>query len=893
MRVFEKILNSEQSNLLVIAAAGSGKTRLLLEVLKDRIERGKINPKQENIIVFTFTNKAAEELSVRLSKFLDSRKQILFDIFIGTIHGWCNRFLHEKEMLSNTKIIDELEQYQLLLRIYTDLGIAEAYDKRNKFRKIESFIADLEVFYNENITLNNEIIPLSVKSSLNKFLDFTKNQRLFDFGRLIRESILLLEKKERDVPNHIFIDEYQDVNPAQVNLIQSLLKVNSNSTLLAVGDPRQAIYQWRGSDVSRLVNFTKDFDNAEIFTMKDNYRSKPGIVSFANIIAKDMNFKSSLIIEDMGPKRLDNAISVIHETGAFEHEKRIVELIKDLTKENIDYSQIAVLMRSVVNHGPALLNLLEKEGIPYYSPNRNSGILFIQEFMGSIINLIEIMAKEFEPVSRSEEIEIEEEINSSLELLKKYCNHVTTDEIHLAVAEWYNELSSPIKTEETKKFNIYKNEAYNFRRQFFEFCKRINFYIKENDFEIQEGFSAITQIMRAIEEIYRRRFHGKSSSRPPPVDILLNNLRWQLNHEIERWTEIGMDINEGNQLTVSTVHAAKGLEWPIVFIPYLWTKRFPVRNSNHGTSFPDDVAGKYGTTEEDEKRLWYVAVTRARDRCYFFSGSEQRTESPFTYSNEFKKYETRMLKIEKITGRPEELSEIESFSKKRFIHMGVSDLLLLLECPYHFYLRKIKGFSVPVGEEFAAGNIIHKVIERISKGESDPEIIVEEEVYLPLAEYKHEELLKKSILRKIHLLIESRKLEGIELAEIPFTISLGNILVTGIIDAIKEKEETIEIIDWKSNIHKKFRKRYENQMLIYALGMETQSLNVSKGLVYDLNNIEQVLEIDISKDKIKNIAAKLNILLRDLEYREPKINPNKIACTICDVCFICPNPSLD
>ena len=181
--------------------------------------------------------------------------------------------------------------------------------------------------------------------------------------------------------------------------------------------------------------------------------------------------------------------------------------------------------------------------------------------------------------------------------------------------------------------------------------------------------------MRAIEEAYRRRFSAKYNARSSPVDVFTNNLRWQLSKQIERWTEVGMSTRRTDAVTISTVHAAKGLEWPVVILPFAWEDRFPRRPEGHRSSFPDNIAQRYGTSIEDERRLWYVAITRARDRLYIFTGNERKRPSRFA--------DKRLIKILlKQSGNvsvssDSNLAEIEDFTRP--YHQNYS-LLLSQSC---------------------------------------------------------------------------------------------------------------------------------------------------------------------------------------------------------------------
>jgi DNA helicase-2/ATP-dependent DNA helicase PcrA len=883
----------------VIAAAGSGKTRLLLDVLVSKIKNKKIDPTKEQVVVFTFTNNAADELSFRLTKLLGDQQDLLNQIFIGTIHGWCNDYLKKHGTSANTKVMDELEQYQLLLRIYPIMSLEQAYQKTNKFQKIEAFVKDLELFYNENLELDEKSVPSKIGKCISEYLSFIKDQRLLDFGSLIREAVRQLQSRDNHERYHLFVDEYQDVNLAQVMLFQALMNQDAESTLFAVGDPRQAIYQWRGGDLRRILNFSSDFKDAGIFTMEVNHRSREGIVRFANIVSEDMDFSScvnfDLKLPDIipTPKRKDQAVSVIHVHNNIAHEEQIVKEIIALHREGVEYSDIAILMRSVVNHSSELMNFLDQAGIPYYSPNKNAGIDFIQEFIGSVMRLM-LLVDSHEPTNREEEEEREKEIAGNLESIKKYCQKGKANDIHLAVLDWYEQLSKPIA--KAKRHKYYPNEAYNFRKQFFEFCNKVGFTLDKSNVELQEGFSAITQVMKSIEEVYRRRFRGGLSTlRASPIEVFLKNLKWQLEFQIERWAETGMEISSsGNRVTISTVHAAKGLEWPVVFVPFLWKNRFPLPLSRHGTSFPDHIAERYGTTVEDEKRLWYVAVTRTRDRLYFYSGSEDGKRNPSTFT-----YSEQMAHIPRTieTGTPipsSKLSIVEHHDRKVYLKLGVSDFLLLTECPFHFYLRRIKLVDVPVSEKFGAGNVLHKVIERVlTEGENvDLDKTIDEEVYLPLAESFYENRVKKGVSKRTKALIKSGLLGKINLAEIPFHIIVKNFVVAGIIDALRECKDGVDIIDWKSSIHERFRTRYENQIRVYSEALRLSGYKVRKGLIYSLKEIvhnpeNAMIEVDVSQRKTRELLKTAEINMMVLMKREFGSPQNSTPCNKCDVALVC------
>ena len=878
------ISNSKQKCQLVVAAAGSGKTKLLVDTLAYKISKKIIDLDKNQVVIFTFTNNAADELMVRIGTALEpsGNKDAINKIFIGTIHGWCDHYLEEKGTLANTKVIAELDQTQIVQRIYGILGLEELYQEKYKFLKIKKFLADLEIFYNENLEITNKKIPKNVAKAIARYQDFLKRERLMDFGTLIKEATKKLFEESNPSSFEVFVDEYQDVNPAQVDLFRGMLKSNKKSKLVAVGDPRQSIYQWRGSDVERIIAFDLDFNETEIYELTINYRSRTGIIEFANTIANDMQFSKKISISPMkvSSKRKDKKISVFNNPNQDTDVSEIVQLIKNLIDNECEPNDIAILLRSVIGHGQDLMNALEEENIPFYSPNRNRGTEFISSFMEGLIQLIKIAEEPPIPQNIEEEEEISENIQKWLTQISNYSSEKNTTKIHKAISNWH------------KKLQNLRNEGYNLRRQFFDFCLEIGFVIKPHETDLQEGFAAVTQIMKAIEEAYRRRFQGVGS-RPPPINILIHNLYWELNQHLERWYRVGMNMKGKNGVMISTVHAAKGLEWPIVIMPYIWERKFPLKVSSHGTSFPDEIAERYGTTREDEKRLWYVAATRPRDRLFIYSGGNLNYKpSKFAYA-EFYNSKNKNIAVSSDKIELEKMSIIERFDKPTYINIGLSDYLLLLECQYHFYLRKICGLQVPVGEELGAGDIMHKVLQRISqeKDISKLESIIDEEIFLPLAELKHEQNMKKTIKKKVEKIVKSGILDSINDAEYKFAERLDNVIVSGIVDAIKNTGKSLEIIDWKSNVHKEFLQRYQNQLVFYAGALRNLGKKVSAATIIDLGKTgkDAQISVDISISKVNTINNKGLKSLKEIEKKLPRTEPSPTSCAVCDVAHICPD----
>lgn len=887
----DELYSPQSKNQLIVAGAGSGKTYTLVNTVAERIANGTIDPlaDDEKVVIFTFTKNAAEELVVRLSQQLEREERILNEMYIGTIHGWCNQYLDRNANLANTKVLDELERSQLIQRIYRYLELDEVYETDSFHRQIELFENDLEIYYNENISLANSTVPDEVAPAIRRYIEFIEEQRLIDFGSLIKRAIRTVrEQTDRETQYQLFVDEYQDVNPAQVDLFQALVEDGNSSRVFAVGDPRQAIYQWRGGDINRILEFDEDFNDAEGYTITRNRRSRTGIVNFSNVISNDMAF-ASFEMGNMVPhqSREDEATSVIADVDSTNHAGTVVSQIQELhDNDGVPYEDIAVLLRSVTgSYGSELMDRMEDAGVPFHSPNRNSGTAFVEEVVFSLIELIEITedTEERDFQTQQEQQETYARIQSLLEQIQLYCEDVVTTDIHMAVVDWHEEL--------TDGGPEYDNDQYNFRQQFYDFCNEVSITIGPNQQDLQEGFASVTQIMKSIEEVYRRRFQNRSNVRSGPFTVFTRNLKWHLENRLERWAETGLGMGDHDAVTVSTVHAAKGLQWPVVIVPHLTKNRFPVRNRPHPTTFPDEIAERYSTRTEDEKRLWYVAATRARDRLYFYAGDEGDV-GPFAYNQS----------IGRIAGAGnsgslarENLSAIEpSVDEPKYIHTGVSSFLLLLECPYHFHMRQSVGVNPPVGKQFGAGNVLHRTIERAVESGSteDLDTITREEVYLPLAGYGDERRMQNAVRSKVQNLRDSGGLSGVNFSEHPFTIQIDDLVVSGIVDAIQESSDGNRVIDWKSSVHEEFSHRYQNQIRLYALALRRLGTDVRGGLLSDLskdNPIEEGIPVDVSDKSSTNLLEQARKRMTNLKERGPYTTPSEQACTICDISDICPD----
>ena len=303
------------SHLQIIACAGSGKTEVVAQRVADLLADG---ADAGSIIAFTFTERAAEELKARIAARVEQRLGTaaldkLGKAFVGTIHAYCFRFLQQYVPAYETyDVLDERRLTAFLCREERALDLRSLTGRQ--FESIKAFLKNLDVVENELISVGDLDDPFA--TMVVRFYELLGQFRLLTYGQLISRAVTELSKPEvratvQSTLRYLIVDEYQDVNPAQEKLI-SLLAEGGQTELCVVGDDDQAIYQWRGSDVSNIVEFATRYPGVRKFEISVNRRSRPAIVTAAANFAKtipgrlDKEMHAAQRSGDSGDRQLDS-----------------------------------------------------------------------------------------------------------------------------------------------------------------------------------------------------------------------------------------------------------------------------------------------------------------------------------------------------------------------------------------------------------------------------------------------------------------------------------------------------------------------------------------------------------------------------------------------------------
>ncbi len=600
----KKAVEATEGALLVLAGAGSGKTRVLTFRILHILYKKLATPAQ--ILAVTFTNKAANEMKTRIAKLINLP---IDRMWVGTFHSLSLRILrqHHEEigLKKNFLIIDTEDQLKLIKNIcdvekidtketsakyylniidsFKNKGISSKELKENKYRKNDAEIRKIYTIY------QSELIRLN----------------LVDFGDLILHCINIFKKnnsilkKYQNFFRYILVDEYQDINPIQQKWITYLYGGNKN--ICCVGDDDQSIYSWRGADVSNLLNFEKIFIKTKIIRLEQNYRSTKNILKCASsLISKNKGrFGKELWSENEEGEKI--TVSGFWETK--EESIYVTDKIENLIKNNIKLSEISILFR-IAAHTRSFEERLINLGLPY---KIIGGLRFYErKEVKDVIAYLRLVN------NLSDDLAFERIIN----VPKRGIGKTTLSKISS-----YSRLNNISMYEATKQI-IFKTNS-KAKTEIYKFIDNLNKWKKTlNNFNHIELAKVIVEDSGYLDFLKKEE---KNSNNPENLSRIENinefieslkdfeNLEGFLEH-VSLVMENISNTSEEN-ITLMTMHAAKGLEFDNIFLAGWEEGVFPSLRSIEET-------GNKGL--EEERRLAYVALTRARKKIFITYVNQNR-----------------------------------------------------------------------------------------------------------------------------------------------------------------------------------------------------------------------------------------------------------------------------
>lgn len=867
-----------EDDIEIIACAGAGKTRVvtrrIINILKSKPE---ISP--ENIVAFTFTKKAAEELKSRIYEL--GQKELgnttgFAKMYIGTIHGFCLKMLQEN--------IPEYQKYTVLDEIHTKLFVDRYYSESGMEQLNLSIYKETGLFVKVmGVLIENAKDKAkwdeNTKSAFDMYCKCFAEHKYFDYSLIMYEMIRELQgnqsfaKKIQKRVKYLTVDEYQDTNPIQEQLISILHQLGANTCV--VGDDDQTIYQFRGSSAENILSFKKKYEVSHYISLDTNYRSTQGIVSLAESIISRNGYRLE--------KEMKSGCATAFETtdiasfvgnGISDEAAFIAQRINELHNIGIPYSEMSILLRKK-KIGPDIAEVLEQYDIP-----------FIIEGMNDLFSTPECLAAKgiFDYIN--EEITMIQ----LFELWKAIDYPLTDDNIADAINPLLGIAPSSIK--HYSEFNL--QEIYH---NFFTSLSLCEDGRHETEI-ILYNLGKFSQVINDFETI---NFTRKPTSK---IKAFCSFLKYTA---VDYYPEgfLSNSFAKPDAVPIMTIHQAKGLEYSVVFIPYLNKNYFPARKPG-GKNIWSVIerswitnSERFDGTEEDERKLFYVAITRSK-KFLFFSRSDDlgnQKESIFwreaISSPIVKRYQHGTVYSS------DHLPPIKTETTS--LKLNFSLLEDYFECPYRFKLSMFYGFSTPITEEKGYGSVLHSIVDNIHSAILDGEPLNQEIVcklidqafYFPYASPLVTSRLYESVKRNIlkYFQHNTDRFKIISASEVEIEIDIGNnTIVNGRIDLVTETNEPnphITIVDFKSAGKTVQDSINTQQLRIYALGYnELTGKSADEMMIYQLDS-ERTASVPIVGDTLGKIKDEILDAAENIRNNHLPKKCNKQNCQKCYYRNVC------
>lgn len=598
--------------MIVIAGAGSGKTRVLTYKIAYLMSKG---VDAFNILALTFTNKAAREMKERISSMLDDNESK--NLWIGTFHSVFAKILRiEADKLgypTNFTIYDTQDSQKLVSSIISELNLdKEIYKYKQIYSRISSYKNSLITVkaYNSN----NELIESDRQARRPRLIDIYSEyvNRCFkagamDFDDLLLKTNELLSRfpqvlsKYQNMFRYVLVDEYQDTNHSQYLIVKALSDKFQN--ICVVGDDAQSIYGFRGANINNILNFQKDYDDVKLFKLEQNYRSTKNIVKAANSLIEKNQKRLEKVVwtdNDEGSKIKVNRLLTDGEEGRFVASS----IFENKNSQQLQNKDFAILYRTNAQ-SRAFEDSLRKRNIPY---RVYGGLSFYQrKEIKDVLAYLRLIINENDEEAFKRVINFPTRGIGQTTINKLIVQANTTNVSLFSLCKDLDRIEVNISTSIKLKVSNFVNLIESFKisartKNAFDIANEV-----VNDTGIIKTYSALTSVedqakIQNIEEMLNgiKDFVEIQKEIPESTGSISEFLE-----DVALATDLDKDDQDTNKVALMTIHLAKGLEFPIVYIVGLEENLFP---SAMNLNSRNDL--------EEERRLFYVALTRAEKEAY-------------------------------------------------------------------------------------------------------------------------------------------------------------------------------------------------------------------------------------------------------------------------------------
>jgi len=873
-----------------VAGAGAGKTETLTRRIVYILLVEGASPR--SIVAFTFTEKAAQSMKSRIyqriGELAPDKLGKLGEMYVGTIHAYAKRILDDHFKFGNYTVLDENQEIAFLMRHGWDIGINEY--GRNYSDSCRVFLRTVNMVWDE--MLDRKKLETKAPDFCEKLVHYEyllDKHKLLTFGHMILIAVQKLKEHPETLRgiNHLIVDEYQDINRAQEEFIRL---IGANGKIFVVGDPRQSIYQWRGSDERFFSSFEQAFNGTKTVSIKENRRSGKKIVANANIFAK--TFERAHYEPMLATRTEDGFIGMVEHESPDDESVWIANQIEGVVEQyHLKYSDIGILTRSVSLSAGPLINILKERRIPYIVGGKVG--LFKREEAQAIGRIFAWFSEKGFWVENTwkwkEQVTGDDLLSSALAHWKAVYKYNVSDDAESRLKEMKAEL------------NAQKSKYHNFSSIFKDVLTILGFHNLSHD--DPNDATIMTNLGRFNNLLTDYEIANRVGGRTPHWKDDLKGLCWFMN-SYAAWAyeeQLAEDIRGVDAVQILTVHQAKGLEWPVVFLFSTIEGRFPskmVGRELDWCGIPRDLfdTNRYEGDLDDERRLFYVAITRAKDALilsYFTQMQRTARRSQFIEDLDF----SIVTSIEN-----EKLPSIfvsTTNAIEGIMTFSASEITSYMRCPYMFLLRNVYKYQPGLNPAVGFGTGVHYCLRRaVELLQHNDELgpitaavqAVDNEFFMSLASGDVFESYKRGARRSILNYAKSYGEDLRRSCDVEYRVEfpVHNATITGRIDVVSEKEvrdyKTLDYEDVEGSVK---MEESELQIRLYMAGLQGLGREVEKGsLAFLSSESAKVVQVDAGKPQLEKAVMTAEDVVSSIRNKRFKAKSGD-HCGHCDMKEIC------
>ncbi len=934
-------VSHKEGPLLVVAGAGTGKTRVITERIAHILKEGWCN--NDEILALTFTEKATAEIEERVDTLMPLGYEA---IAIRTFHGFCDSILRDYAIDIGISpafhILSGVDQWQFMrdnlyefeLDYYRPLNnptkfidalvgyFSKLKEELNSPEDALNFAKELEKAAKEEEDKLEAQRQMELAKAYGKYQELMLKNNFLDFADLQFKTIELFNKRPNILKflqnkfKYVLVDEYQDTNIAQNKIVDMLAGGHKN--IMVVGDDDQSIYKFRGAAISNILQFQENYPEASVVVLTENYRSTQKILDFAYEVIQNNNpdrleVKAGIDKKIKGQSEGDaESIHLVHSSTI---EQEIDYVLDEIKASEKALSDIAILVRANA-HAQPYIEAFKRRNIPYTFVSERG--LYQKKEISDLIAVLRVLSNPKDDIS-------------FYAVLRMPIWKLSMESIAMVIREAKTKYMSVWKAIQNKdEFkHLYEtlyhvleySKEHSVGETLYEFVSKLELYeelLKEDNLEAEDQVINIASFFTKIREFER------GNEQKSVIDFVN-----YLDLAEEAGDNPNVQFDQGREgIFISSVHGSKGLEFDTVFVAGVTSDRFPPRRQKDPIEIPDklvhEILNDKDSHVEEERRLFYVAITRAKNKLHllysdFYNYSSAKNPrkkklSPFV-AEVLEKVE--LTQVEKTVEGAEKFLKpkaiekpTEEMKREKINHFSYSQLSSFENCPRQYEYAYVFNIPTPPGANLSFGSTMHNTLQAFYKlvmqnkqaslfEEFSPDVSLEnllkiyEEKWLSdgYDSKEHMELRKergREILSQFYGHFE-KEMADVKFLEKGFKLKVGPYTIGGRIDRADQKEDgTLEIIDYKTGKSRSQKEVDSNlQLMIYAMAAKECFGQAASLLTLYFLDDDTKLSTDPDEEKLEEAKAKIVELGDKINESNFAPKPDKFKCKYCPFNKIC------